>query len=100
MNTDQDASDRRNLLPLALLSLVAGAAAGLCGALFRVCLDKANELRGALVNSPQFSGPAGLIAAVVICATATALAAWLVRRFAPRASGSGIPHTEEVLEGE
>lgn len=34
------------------------------------------------------------------CAGATALAAWLVRRFSPHASGSGIPHVEAVLRRE
>jgi hypothetical protein len=32
---------------------------------------------------------AGFVLVVAICATATALAAWLVRRFSPHASGSG-----------
>jgi chloride channel protein, CIC family len=35
----------------------------------------------------------------VVCATATALAAWLVLRHAPHASGSGIPQVEAVLNG-
>jgi CIC family chloride channel protein len=36
----------------------------------------------------------------VTCAAATGIAAWLVRRFAPHASGSGIPHVESVLKEE
>ncbi|TAI59601.1 ClC family H(+)/Cl(-) exchange transporter, partial [Bradyrhizobium sp. Leo170] len=34
------------------------------------------------------------------CAGATLLAAWMVRRFSPHASGSGIPHVEAVLHGQ
>jgi chloride channel protein, CIC family len=34
------------------------------------------------------------------CAAAVAIAAWLVRRFSPPASGSGIPHVEAVLNQE
>src|SRR5262249_16259068 len=34
------------------------------------------------------------------CAAATAFAAWLVHRYAPHASGSGIPHVEGVLNEE
>ena len=34
------------------------------------------------------------------CAVTAAVAAWLVRRFAPAASGSGIPHVEAVLDDE
>jgi CIC family chloride channel protein len=37
---------------------------------------------------------------VVAAGAAAALAAWLVRRFAPHASGSGIPHVELVLRQE
>jgi CIC family chloride channel protein len=33
------------------------------------------------------------------CAAATAVAAWLVRYFAPQAEGSGIPHVEAVVSG-
>jgi CIC family chloride channel protein len=37
---------------------------------------------------------------VVLAGAAAALSAWLVRRFAPHASGSGIPHVEAVLRQE
>src|SRR5262249_36344596 len=43
---------------------------------------------------------AGLLLVVAACASATAVAAWLVRRFSPHASGSGIPHVEAVLREE
>jgi CIC family chloride channel protein len=39
----------------------------------------------------------GIVTIVATCCAATTLAAWLVRRFAPEASGSGIPHVEAVL---
>src|SRR5262249_8975047 len=45
-------------------------------------------------------GFAGLVLVTATCAGATAVAAWLVRRFSPYASGSGIPHVEAVLHGE
>ncbi len=34
------------------------------------------------------------------CAAAVAIAAWLVRRYSPEASGSGIPDVESVLHEE
>src|SRR5262249_42086420 len=43
---------------------------------------------------------AGFLIVVVTCAAAAFIAAWLVRRFSPHASGSGIPHVEAVLNGE
>ena len=83
MTTDKPHPDREKLLPLAILSLVVGAATGFVGALFRLCLDEATHLRDALVAWAQLEGPLGLIAVVAACALSTAVAAWLVRRFAP-----------------
>ena len=39
----------------------------------------------------------GFLLIVAACGLATFIAAWLVRRFSPHASGSGIPHVEAVL---
>jgi CIC family chloride channel protein len=97
------AQNRDRLLPLALLSLIVGAATGLVGALFRLALNEANEFRDAIAGWSQSSSltrVAGLFLLAILCAAATTLAAWLVRRFAPRASGSGIPHVEAVLSEE
>src|SRR5262245_25398831 len=79
------------LASLAVLSLVAGAAAGLLGALFRRSLVLADEWRTAFIDRMHGHEYLGLAAVVALAAVATALAAWLVRRFAPDASGSGIP---------
>jgi CIC family chloride channel protein len=86
-----------NLLVLGLLSLVVGAATGLVGAFFRICLDWADDMRNSLVSWAQGENFPGLLLVTITCAAATAIAAWLVRRFAPQASGSGIPHVERVL---
>jgi CIC family chloride channel protein len=83
-----------------MLSLVAGAVSGLIGAAFRLTLEEADRLRGALVTWAHGWSVAGLVLVTLTAATATGVAAWLVRRFAIHASGSGIPHVEAVLEGE
>ncbi|HSF58800.1 MAG TPA: H(+)/Cl(-) exchange transporter ClcA [Candidatus Binatia bacterium] len=44
--------------------------------------------------------PGGTFVVVASCAAAVAVAASLVRRYSPYASGSGIPHVEAVLKGE
>jgi len=88
------------LLALALLSLLAGAAAGLLAALFRLALLQADAWRGQLLAWGDGRGLWGLLAAVALAAAATALAAWLVRRFSLQAAGSGIPHVEAVERGE
>jgi CIC family chloride channel protein len=94
------ASSPRGLLVLGCLSLVVGAASGLLGAIFRLVLAEADRLRDQALTWAHGQTYAGVFLIVAGCATATAGAAWLVRRFAPHASGSGIPHVECVLNGE
>jgi len=88
-----------SLLVLAALSLVVGAASGLLGALFRLALERADLLRDAVVAWAYGWKLAGFLLVIALGAVATAIAAWLVRRFSPQASGSGIPHVEAVLSG-
>ena len=89
-----------SLLVLALLALLVGAAVGVVGTAFRLSLAWADRLRDALVTWSYAASVAGLALVVASCATATGVAAWLVRRFSAHASGSGIPHVEAVLKGE
>ena len=89
-----------SLLTLALLAPVVGAAAGLLGALFRLLLEQADRLRDTLIARAHDERLAGFLFVVTASAGAVAIAAWLVRRFSPPASGSGIPHVEAVLSGE
>jgi chloride channel protein, CIC family len=89
-----------SLLVLGLLALAVGAVAGFVGATFRLALAHADRLRDALIAWAQGEKLAGFVLVVVTCAAATSVAAWLVRRFSPHASGSGIPHVEAVLNEE
>jgi CIC family chloride channel protein len=88
------------LLSLAILSLLAGAVAGLIGAIFRLSLDQADRFRDALIAWAHGEKLAGFLLVAATCTAAAAVAAWLVRRYSPQASGSGIPHVEAVLSGE
>src|SRR5262245_20617463 len=88
------------LLILSLSSLVSGVATGLVGAAFRLSLVWADRLRDILVTWGHDRGIPGFLLVVGACATATGTAAWLVRRFSPHASGSGIPHVEAVVKEE
>ncbi len=97
---EQDTLGRANLLVLALLALLVGAAAGLIGALFRLSLAWADRLRDEWITWAHGGTFAGLLVVIGVCAGAVAVAAWLVRRFSPHASGSGIPHVEAVLREE
>src|SRR3984885_11155218 len=86
-----------SLAMLAVLSFVPGAAAGLIGAWFRLALGWADGLRATAITRAQPFHLVGLVLVIAGCAAAVALAAWLVRRLAPYASGSGIPHVEAVI---
>lgn len=89
-----------DLLVLSALALVVGAAAGVVGAFYRLSLDAADRLRDVLVAWAQGRGLFGLSCSIAVCALAACVAAWMVKRFSPHASGSGIPHVEAVLHGE
>ena len=97
---DDESQGGGSLLALALLALVAGALAGLVGGIFRLSLDQADRLRDAMIGWAHGREAVGFLFVIAACAAPTALAAWLVRRFSPHASGSGIPHVEAVLRGK
>jgi len=99
-NTSHAAEGHGSLLVLALLALIVGAAAGLVGAIFRLTLEQADRLRDSLVAWAHGEKLLGFLFVVATCAAAALIAAWLVRRFSPHASGSGIPHVEAVLNEE
>ena len=92
-------AETRAMAALSLLAILVGMIAGLIGAAFRYSLEQADAFRASAVTHAQdypLLGPLMLMAAA---AFAAGFSAWLVRRFAPAASGSGIPHVEAVLEG-
>lgn len=85
---------RRRLFPRAAL---VGLFAGLVAIAFRAVLAIGDNLRNALIlrahHYPHFGG----LFSVLFSVTGACLAVFLVKRFAPEASGSGIPHLEAVL---
>lgn len=88
-----------SLAVLGVASLVAGAVVGGVGALFRLALARADQLRDQLVALAHGHALPGLLLVVASCAATAGLAAWLVRRYAPTAAGSGIPQVEAALAG-
>src|SRR5271170_7282937 len=86
---------RRHVLPKAL---VVGVVAGLIASLFRMALQWCELTRiGWLERLP--SGEA-LVFSLGVGAVGGGTGLWLVRRFAPEAAGSGIPHLKDVVTGE
>jgi len=84
---------------LGVLSVCAGALTGFVCALFRMALVHADDARGALIAWAHPLGPMGCALLIGVCAAGAGAAALLVRRVAPYAGGSGIPHVEAVLTG-
>lgn len=82
------------------MSLLVGAASGSLGAVFRLALQWADGLRDALIAWAHGEKLLGFLLLVLLSAAATTVAAWLVCRFSPQATGSGIPHVEAVLRAE
>jgi chloride channel protein, CIC family len=105
MNTEreraaQSPSGRGSLVVLALLALVVGATTGLICAAFRMALEQADRFRDFLIGWAHGHAVPGFVLVVVACGLATFVAAWLVFRLSPHATGSGIPHVEAVLCGQ
>jgi CIC family chloride channel protein len=101
MNTEpEQPAGRGNLFKLASLALLAGTASGLIGAGFRLMLRSADHFRNWFLAWAHGYRVFGCLLVIVACAFATGLAAWLVRRFSPEATGSGIPHVEAEAEGK
>ena len=95
-----ETDESHSLLRLVAVALLVGVATGCIGAVFRLALVRADRLRDALIGWAHGHAIVGFLVVVGACALATLLAAWVVRRFSPHASGSGIPHVEAVLRGE
>ena len=87
-------SERRRLLPRAVL---VGLLSGSLALLFRLSLEAGDRLRGSLLTTAHGLGSFGALLPVLFCAFCAGTSVFLVRRFAPEAAGSGIPHLEAVL---
>ena len=88
---EAETADNANgsVLMLGIVSLVAGAATGFVGALFRLCLERVDQFRDAFIAWATGVGAIGIVVVVAACAVAAGVAAWLVRRFSPHAAGKG-----------
>ena len=86
--------ERKKLFPRAIL---VGLAAGGVAVVFRIALTAAHGARNALVGWAHTLPHVGWLFPVAFGAGGAAGSVWLVRRLAPEAAGSGIPHLESVL---
>jgi chloride channel protein, CIC family len=86
---------RRHILPKAL---VIGLVAGVIASAFRRALQWSELHRIAWLH--RLPGAESLAVALAVGALGSGIGLWLVRRFAPEAAGSGIPHLKSVVLGE
>jgi CIC family chloride channel protein len=84
---------RRRLFPHAL---VVGLMTGALAVAFRICLERGEEMRLQLVLASE-SAVTGILWMFVVSSFLIGISLWLVRRFCPEASGSGIPHLRMIL---
>ncbi len=96
IDNDGDA-EHGHFISLAILSLIVGVFAGVLAGSFRLFLTQADAWRNTLIGWAHGLGPVGFPLIVVASAVLVGVSAWIVRCFAPRASGSGIPDVEAVL---
>ena len=87
---------RRRQLPR---SLLVGLFAGLVAVAFRAALAEADRLRDWLLVYVRAHPFWALPLPLVLGAVGAGAAVYVVRRFAPEAAGSGIPHVKAVLIG-
>jgi len=85
---------RRWIFPRAAL---VGLCAGLVALSFRVARSGADSLRNQLIAWAKQYPTTGWLVPVLLTLLGALIAVGLTRRFAPEASGSGIPHLEAVL---
>lgn len=88
----------RSILALVSLSIVVGTFTGLVAASFRIFLHSAGGWRTYFISRAHSWGLPGFLSVVLAIALVASLAAWLVSRFAPETSGSGIPYVERQLK--
>jgi CIC family chloride channel protein len=86
------------LARLCAAGLLVGVLVGGIGTAFRYLLERADQAREALLGA--LHGVSGAALAMLGVAACTALARFLVERFAPLAAGSGVQHVEAVMRGE
>jgi len=103
---EREASSRKNSRGVIALDIktyalaaVIGILCGFVGAAFHSLLNYANDARGnlrdSLVSVPVF----GWVVLAVLGSAMIGLSLWLVRRFAPETSGSGVQEVEGILQG-
>jgi chloride channel protein, CIC family len=95
---DDQGEGAESLVGFVIAAALVGALTGVSAASFRLLLEEAARWRSALAGWAH-NHWWGLVAIVLISASAAATAAALVRHVEPHAEGSGIPRVEAIADG-
>ncbi|GLK74213.1 H(+)/Cl(-) exchange transporter ClcA [Ancylobacter dichloromethanicus] len=83
-----------------VVAILVGAVVGVLGSGFHVGVEKLTAAWPAFLDTGLgLDGFPLYAAAALVAAAMTVVSLWLVRRFAPEASGSGVPEIEGAMEG-
>ncbi len=89
----------QKLNPVLLWAAIAGLLTGLIGGSFRLLVSATLNHRVYWIHSLHSTPWLGAIVSLVLSGIMVYFGFWLMRRFAPDTSGSGIPQIEGLLEG-
>ena len=95
-DTSGELGKRHRLIPQAILL---GLLTGSISVAFHLCVDMTDAFRMRFIKMAHEFGDAGVLLIFCYVFVAVLISAGLVIRFAPEASGSGIPHLKAVLLG-
>jgi len=98
MNIRFPDTDPKNLR-LLLYSLLIGAVTGVSGSFFRMLINKADQVRALIFSGAGDHGIASWLWPVLFSIAGVSIAIYLVRKFAPETSGSGVHEIEGALDG-
>ncbi len=95
-DTSGELGKRHRLIPQAILL---GLLTGSISVAFHLCVDMTDAFRMRFIKVAHEFGDVGILLIFCYVFVAVLISAGLVIRFAPEASGSGIPHLKAVLLG-
>ncbi|MCF6168300.1 H(+)/Cl(-) exchange transporter ClcA [Lutibacter sp.] len=84
---------------LLFYALIVGLIVGLAGSIFRIVLGYIEVFRDDLYKNANNSGFLGWITPILFAIIGISIALFLVRKFAPETSGSGVQEIEGALDG-
>lgn len=93
-------NNNKKNIKLLLYALIIGLVVGLLGTLFRITLNYIEHIREYIFENAVNQGFINWIWPVLFAITGVSISLFLVRKFAPETSGSGVQEIEGALDGK